>query len=123
MSKALEVFGTPAAVSCDRWRDADLVDAMRAADVPVVPLERRGQGFKDGGEDVRAFRMACISGNVTPTESLYLTSCMSCARVLIDPAGNSKLSKSTPAAILAVSLGARRTRKSSQSSGVYMGAA
>ena len=115
---------------------ADLVDALRAAGVKGCPLEPRGQGYKDGGEDVRAFRLAAIEGRVTPIRSLFLTSAMAAARTLSDPSGNTKLSKATEggrrlrarddaaaAAILAVSLGARRTRKSKQSSGVYKGMA
>ena len=50
-------------------------------------------GFKDGAEDVRAFRRACLEDKVTPIKSLILASAMSVARVVLDPAGNSKLAK------------------------------
>ena len=132
--KALEVLGQPSAVAADRWRIADLVDGLRSGGIKSVPLEPRGQGFKDGGEDVRIFRKAAIEGRVTPVKSLFLTSCMAAARTLSDPSGNTKLSKATEggrrlkarddaaaAAILAVSLGARRTRTSKRSSGIYKG--
>ena len=78
-------------------------------------------GFKDGAEDVRAFRRACLEDKVTPIQSLILASAMSVARVVLDPAGNSKLAKNAgggrrlnarddaaAAAILAVSLATRQ---------------
>ena len=93
IAAALKRFGSPAAVAADRWREAELRDALKSARVPVAKLELRGQGFKDGAEDVRAFRRACLEDKVTPVKSLILASAMSVARVVLDPAGNSKLSK------------------------------
>ena len=87
-------------------------------------LELRGMGFKDGGEDVRNFRQACLQGRVTPVPSLLLRSAMSEARTVSDPAGNAKLSKGTQggrrlrarddaaaAAILAVAAGTRQASR------------
>ena len=81
----------------------------------------RGQGFKDGGEDVRDFRKAILDGHVRAPVSLLLRSALSEARVMSDPAGNSKLAKSTQggrrglarddacaASILAIAEGQRR---------------
>ena len=120
MAEALARFGRPAQISCDRWRLAELHDALKAARVPAVPVEARGQGYKDGGEDVRTFRRACAEGAVVPAVSLLLRSAMGEARTVSDPAGNSKLAKATEggrrrrarddsaaAAILAVASGAR----------------
>ena len=89
--------------------------------MPLARLEVRGMGFKDGAEDVRGFRRACLEGDVMPVESLILASAMAAARVVLDPAGNSKLSKNTQggrrlkarddaaaAAILAVGLAVRQ---------------
>ncbi|MCY4396347.1 MAG: terminase large subunit [Rhodospirillaceae bacterium] len=117
---ALERFGRPAAVVADRWREAELRDALDAAGVPPAALIFRGQGFKDGAEDVRAFRRACAEGKVTPRRSLLLRAAMAEARTVSDPAGNAKLAKKTEggrrsrakddsaaAAILAVSAGYR----------------
>ena len=117
---ALERFGAPVAIAADRWRDAEAYDALNAAGVPVAPFAVRGQGFKDGAEDVRAFRRACLEGRVVPARSLLLRSAMAEARVAMDPAGNSKLAKGTEggrrlrarddaaaAAILAVAVGSR----------------
>ncbi|MCY4479870.1 MAG: terminase large subunit [Rhodospirillales bacterium] len=117
---ALAKFGAPAAIAADRWRDAEAYDALNAAHVPFAPFAVRGQGYKDGGEDVRAFRRACLEGKVRPVESLLLRHAMSEARVVMDPAGNAKLAKNSEggrrlrarddaaaAAIVAVALGSR----------------
>ena len=87
----------------------------------MAGLVVRGQGYRDGGQDVRDFRAAVLGGHVRPAESLLLTAAMSEARVAGDPAGNWKLSKGTQggrrhrarddaaaAAILAVAAGFRR---------------
>ena len=121
---ALGRFGKPGAIACDRWREAELRDKLKAAGFPLTKLELRGQGFKDGGEDVREFRRGCVSGQVTPVKSLVLVAAMSEARVITDPAGNSKLSKGTEggrrlrarddaaaAGILAVALGLKHGKK------------
>ena len=118
---ALDRFGPPALIAADRWRQAELRDALEAAGIPRCPLEFRGQGFKDGAEDVRLFRRACLEDKVTPAPSLLMRVAMSEARVVMDPAGNSKLAKNTEgarrlrarddaaaAAILAVASGARQ---------------
>ena len=73
-------FGPPTAIAADRWREAELRDALKAARVPLARLELRGMGFRDGAEDVRGFRRACLEGLVTPIKSLILASAMSCAR-------------------------------------------
>ena len=133
VAAALARFGAPSALAADRWREAELRDACKAAHVPLARLELRGQGFKDGAEDVRQFRRACLEGKVTPAESLVLASAIGEARTVQDPAGNAKLSKGSAggrrlrarddaaaAAILAVALA---TRRKPRSSGIYLGAA
>ena len=120
LTEALGRWGPPAAVVCDRWRDAELRQALDTACVPWCAVVVRGQGFKDGGEDVRDFRRAVLGGHVAPVESLLLRSALSEARVASDPAGNSKLAKGSEggrrqrarddaaaAAILAVASGYR----------------
>ena len=121
LGAALDRWGRPAVVVADRWREGELRDALEAARIPLADLSIRGQGFRDGGEDVRLFRRACAEGRVAPEASLLLRSAMAEARTVSDPAGNHKLSKATEggrrrrarddaaaAAILAVSEGARR---------------
>lgn len=124
IAEALARFGRPDALACDRWREAELRDALDRSAVPVAALIVRGQGFRDGGEDVRDFRRACLEGRVVPGQSLLLRNAMSEARVVVDPAGNSKLAKNAEggrrvrarddaaaAAILAVAEGYRKGAK------------
>ena len=124
LGECLSRWGKPESVSCDRWRRAELEQELEAVRFPQVPLICRGQGFKDGAEDVRVFRRALLDGQVTPKRSLLFRSAMSEARTITDVAGNSKLAKRceggrrgnarddlAAAAILAVSEGIRRKQK------------
>ena len=124
LQAALERFGAPTALAADRWREAELRDALKRAGVPLASLSLRGMGFRDGAEDVRAFRRGCLEGRVVPVRSLLLRAAMAEARVVMDPAGNCKLSKGTQggrrlrarddavaAAILGVALGGRRAQR------------
>ena len=121
LSEALGRFGKPVALVADRWRESELRDALEAIGFPQAALVIRGQGYKDGGEDVRQFRRAFLEGRVSPVPSLLLTAAMGEARTVSDPAGNEKLSKATEggrrrrakddavaASILAVSAGYRQ---------------
>ena len=131
--EARDRFGAPAGIASDRWREAELRDALKASGLPMAKLELRGMGFMDGGEDVRQFRRACLEGKVTPVPSLLLASAMAEARTVSDPAGNQKLSKGTEggrrmrarddavaASILGVSLAVRQPKRKG---GVYLGLA
>ena len=122
--EARDRFGAPAGIASDRWREAELRDALKAAGLPMTYLELRGQGFKDGGEDVRQYRRGCLEGKVTPLPSLLLASAMGEARTVADPAGNAKLCKNAEggrrmrarddaaaAAILAVALASRLPKR------------
>ena len=113
-------WGDPAAIASDRWREGELRDALEEARIPLARLEMRGQGFKDGGEDVRTFRRGVAEGQVIPRRSRLLRAGMSEAVTVSDPAGNAKLAKAgeggrrtrarddvAAAAILAVSAGIR----------------
>ena len=116
--EALDRFGPPAAIACDRWRRGELLDALAAAS-ERCPVEWRGMGFKDGADDVRRFRRAFAEGKVTPVRSLFLTACMGSARTVSDPAGNAKLTKvkqrarddAAAASILAVGLASRHSQQ------------
>ena len=125
--EARERFGPPVAIASDRWREAELRDALQAAGIPPATLELRGMGYKDGAEDVRAFRRGCLEGKVTPVRSLLLRSAMAEARTVSDPAGNSKLAKNAEggrrlrarddaaaAGILAVAAGVRQSNQPSR---------
>ena len=129
---ALARFGKPSQLVCDRWRIADLRDACAKAKIPLTRIVERGMGFRDGAEDVRNFRKACLDGAVVPVKSLLLRSAMSVARTVSDPSGNAKISKAgegkragsrddaAAAAVLAVSSGMREPPRP-RSGGVYRG--
>ena len=128
-------WGHPLAIACDRWREAELRDCLEAESFPAARLEVRGMGFRDGSEDVRAFRSACLGNRVSPAPSLLLTAAMSEARLAVDPSGNAKLAKSSEggrrfrakddavaAAILAVSCGVRLwANGAGEARGCYLG--
>ena len=136
LGEAWERFGRPSLIVADRWREAELRDALDASGVPACPLEVRGMGYRDGGEDLRLFRRGCESGSVTPVPSLLLRSALAEARAVTDPAGNSKLAKNAEggrrlrakddalaAAILAVAAGTRRAGRPKRRGWRYAGVA
>ena len=94
LSEALERWGEPAAIAADRFKKSELLQHLNALDF-AVDVVLRGQGWKDGAEDVRAFQLAALQGQVTPVKSLLLRASMSEARLVGDVAGNWKLAKST----------------------------
>ena len=113
-------FGRPYAVSCDRWRAGELSDAVNLSKIRLPFPSWRGQGWKDGNTDIRAFKSQLFEGKVHPPKSLAMRSAFAEARTLMDPAGNQKLAvKSeagrrsnarddlTAAVILAVAEGSR----------------
>lgn len=105
---------TVAALTADRYKAAELTEALDRAGIRV-PVAWRGQGFRDGGEDVDRFRRAAFDGGVRSAPSLLLRSAFADAVTLSDPAGNAKLAKArskgridaAAAAVLAVAEGAR----------------
>ena len=119
LRRAVERWGRPVAVCCDRFKQLETADAM-ASVMPTTPLIYRGNGFRDGGEDLRRFRRAGLDGRIAAPESLLLRTALACARTLTDTAGNTKLSKTGSvrrresrddalcAAVMAVSEGDRR---------------
>ena len=62
LQMALDRFGPPSVVVCDRFRENELRQALEAAAIPGCDLIIRGMGFKDGGADVRLFRRAVLDG-------------------------------------------------------------
>ena len=135
LREAMERCGPPNAVAADRWREGELRDALQLAGIPPAAFVARGQGFRDGAEDVRSFRSACLTGRVTPAVSLLLRAAMSEAVTVSDPAGNAKLAKrgeggrrsrarddAAAAAILAVAVGDRGPERTAQKR-AYLGIA
>ncbi|MFP4126846.1 MAG: terminase TerL endonuclease subunit [Alphaproteobacteria bacterium] len=109
---------TVEAFVADRYRQSEFEEAMSAAGI-TVPIVWRGQGFKDGAEDVERFRRAVFESKVASVASLLLRSAFSEAVTLSDPSGNSKLAKArskgridaAAAVILAVAEGQRRAAR------------
>lgn len=116
------VAGCPiAAITADRYKASELGEALDAAGVRS-PIAWRGQGWRDGGEDVERFRRWVFDERVQVAESLLMRSALEGAVCLIDAAGNAKLAKGkataridpAAAAILAIAEASRqagRTQK------------
>ena len=129
--------GMPAAIIADRWRVADLKDALEKDPRWFqVPLILRGQGFKDGSSAVRAWRKATASRKLkVVAPARLLTRALAEAVTVSDPAGNEKLAKNTEggrrkrarddlaaASLLAVEYGIREEQaEESQGHGGYGG--
>ena len=124
LEAALDLFGAPSGLASDKWREGELLDALKSSQIPRARLEFRRMGWFHGSEDVRLFRRACLEGKVTPTPSLLLASAVGEARTVTDVAGNQKLSKGSEggrrmrarddtaaAAILAVGLAERQPKR------------
>lgn len=121
LGRSLVLWGRPVAVVADRCRETDLVAALEASGFPSAVFIRRGQGYKDGSEDVRGFRRAVLEDRVEAGRSLLLRAAFVEATTVSDPAGNEKLAKGcqggrrqrarddAAAAVLAVAEGMRRT--------------
>ena len=90
---ALIAFGAPDRVVCDAWRQSDLADAMDLAGLKTVPIIVRRMGFKDGSDDLRRFRRACVEGKIRTPVSLLMRSALEGARTVTDVAGNAKLAR------------------------------
>ena len=83
-------WGPPVAIVADRWREAELREALGRR---AVRLVLRGMGYRDGGEDVRRAQRATGEW-LAPPESLLLRSAVASARLSApDPAGNVKLGR------------------------------
>ena len=127
-------WGPPSAIACDRWREGELVDAVKQSKLRLPLPTWRGQGYRDGNTDIRAFKTELLEGRVHAPESLAMRAAFAEARVMMDPAGNEKLAKKSEAGrrqlgrddlanaiIMAVAEGSRRRQKPS-SRKLYYGA-
>lgn len=127
LARARDAWGAPGVIVCDRWRLAELRDTLEALGGPwaSAAVLTRGQGFKDGNDDVRRFRDSVATGRVHPARQFFLLEAgIADAVVASDPAGNVKLAKKgeggrrnrarddvAAAAILAVAHADRVTRR------------
>jgi phage terminase large subunit-like protein len=109
------------ALVADRFRQSEVEEAMNAAGWQV-PVIWRGQGFRDGAEDVERFRRAVFDSEVRVRPSLLLRSAISEAVTVGDDAGNRKIAKgrangridAAAAATLAVAEGQRQRARPAQ---------
>ena len=95
LNEAFGRFGQPALIVADRFKKNETVQGLEESNIQPCPIIWRGQGFRDGAEDVRRFKQAMLGGRVCPETSLLLRAGMAEAMVVADPAGNQKLSKNT----------------------------
>ena len=135
LKEAVRRWGRPSALAADRYRQGELSDGVAAARLSLPEPTWRGQGFRDGSVDVRAFRAALLDGEVFAPVSLAMRAAFREARGISDAAGNTKLAKHTEggrrslgrddlvaAIILAVAEGRRRSAAAGPRRGiVYRG--
>ena len=136
LALATNQWGAPDVVVSDRYREKELLQELEASGLPGGALMLRGMGYKDGGQDVRAFRRAAVDGRFVTRRSLLMRAAISEAVVMVDPAGNAKLAKgheggrrlaakddAAAAAILAVAEGERIRAENERRPrrGVYLG--
>ena len=96
MAEAARRWGMPRRVACDRWRIDELRDALDGDGLPWkrAQLIPRGQGFKDGGQAILAWRKATVSGRLRPAgHCRLLTWQLAEAVTVCDVAGNEKLAR------------------------------
>ena len=91
--EAYERWGLPLAIAGDRYKEAETLQALDDSGIPITAWIPRGQGYRDGSEDVKRFRRAVAEDLVRSKESLLLTHALGGARVAIDMSGNAKLAK------------------------------
>lgn len=103
-----------ATIVCDRYRQAEFLEALAKTSVRVAPTFR-GQGWLSSGEDCERFRQFVFDQRVRSKPSLLLRSAFADSVVLIDPTGSAKIAKgratgrtdAAAATLLAVAEGSR----------------
>ena len=116
LNEAYSRWGEPQTVVCDRYRKSELLDIRDELSwLRRCGITFRGQGFRDGSEDVRRFQKSCYSNKVHPVRHELFDRSIAAVRLKVDPAGNQKLAHRSEniddiasAAVLAVAEGDRR---------------
>ena len=93
LAEAVRRYGRPQAIAADRWRAGELEDGVRDARLSLPEPTWRGQGWRDGAQDVRSFRAAVLEGRVAAPVSLAMRAAFAEAKVVADSAANEKLAK------------------------------
>ena len=136
LSEAVRRYGRPQAIAADRWRAGELEDGVREARLALPEPTWRGQGWRDGAQDVRTFRAAALEGRVSAPVSLAMRAAFAEAKVVCDNSANEKLAKAgegqhrrrgrddlAAAIVLAVAEGTRRDTAKPLRTWTYRGAA
>ena len=81
----------PSVIACDRFRLAELQDAVRGRCI----VQPRIQRWSEAGEDLRACQRLAVDGplSVEPATRLLLTAALAASKVQHDDAGNQRLVK------------------------------
>ena len=84
-------WGTPARVVCDRFREAELRDAVAG----ICPIETRVARWSEASEDIRALRKIALDGplNIDEKSRPLLTASLSVTQVKNDDQGSVRLIK------------------------------
>ena len=93
LAEAVRRFGLPQAIAADRWRAGELEDGVTEARLSLPEPTWRGQGWRDGAEDVRAFRAAVLENRVAAPVSLAMRAAFAEAQTVSDASANEKLAK------------------------------
>ena len=72
LAEAVARYGQPSAIAADRWRAGELSDGVTESGLRLPAPTWRGQGWRDGAEDVRRFRAAVLTGRVAAPVSLAM---------------------------------------------------
>ncbi len=136
LAEAVRRFGRPQAIAADRWRAGELEDGVTEARLSLPEPTWRGQGWRDGAEDVRTFRAAVLENRVAAPVSLAMRAAFAEAQTVSDTAANEKLAKAgegmkrrrgrddlAAAIVLAVAEGTRREANKPRPRFRYRGAA
>ena len=134
LQEAVNRFGRPQAISADRWRAGELEDGVKDVGLNLPEPSWRGQGWRDGAIDVRAFRSAVLENKVAAPVSMAMRAALSEAKTIQDSSSNEKLAKSgegqhrrrgrddlAAAIVLAVAEGTRREADKPVSRSRYRG--
>ena len=86
-------WGRPYGIVCDRYRQSELMDTLASFGYHEDAVTWRGMGYRDGSEDLRRFQKIVTDRGARFRGSLLLRTAFAVARMVSDPAGNSKIAK------------------------------
>ena len=93
LAEAVRRFGRPHAIAADRWRAGELTDGVNETGLRLPEPTWRGQGWRDGAQDVRSFRATVLEGRVAAPISLAMRAALAEAKTIRDNSSNEKLAK------------------------------